>query len=633
MTAISGALSLAPVSLWAVSAYELTDLVRRCAPDYAGQARVSLIESHFEQAVDLIGERLRHERCDVLLSAGANADYLRTALDIPVVALRVGGHDVMAALAKAHDISKRIALVFYRQVPQEVSAFVQGFGMGLELCAYASESEARHVIARLKGAGIPVVIGGGLVTSLARQSGLTGIFLYSRHSVEVALEEAIRLATAQQAEKARRRTLSSVLEHLHEGVIATDVRGDIVAANRAARALTGAALTEGGRLALGLPEIQAERSQVLAFKGEQVVVERSTLREGESISGALYTLHPSTEVRQAFHKLRRHEQRLSARSTYTLDRVVQQSAEMQAVVRRSRTYAAHGEATILISGPSGVGKELLAQGIHNASPRRRQAFVAVNCGALTESLLESELFGYEEGAFTGARRSGKPGLIEVAHQGTLFLDEIAELPHTMQTRFLRVLQEREVTRVGGVTAKAVDFRVIAATHCDLAQMVRAGQFREDLYYRIAVLRLDVPPLWTRPDDILALARDFVARALHAAGMADCVTAVLHALPDGLAGHSWPGNGRELENVAQRIAMACVENGGPLDAAQIRSLVDPVDPSHEVNDAGRAGSLSAVRQAIERDHAHAVLRACGGDHRAAARELGISRSTLWRKLRG
>lgn len=632
MTAASVAFAPVPVSLWAVSAYELTDLVRRCAPSYAGRARVSLVESHFEQAVNLIGARLRHDSCDVLLSAGANADYLRTALNIPVVELRVGGYDVMAALARARDISERIALVFYRQVPEEVSAFVLGFGLDLELWAYASESDARNVIARVKAAGIQVVIGGGLVTSLARQSGINGVFLYSRYSVEVALEEAIRLVTAQQAEKARRLTLSSVLEHLHEGVIATDARGDIVAANRAARALTGADLIEGRRLALGLPELQGERSQVLAFKGERVVIEHSVLREAEAISGALYTLHPSTDVRQAFRKLREHERRLGARSAYTLDRVVQQSAEMQAVLRRSRTYAAHGDATILISGPSGVGKELLAQGIHNASPRRKQAFVAVNCGALTESLLESELFGYEEGAFTGARRSGKPGLIEAAHQGTLFLDEVAELPYAVQTRFLRVLQEREVTRVGGVTAMAVDFRVIAATHRDLAQMVREGDFREDLYYRIAVLRLDVPPLRTRPDDILALARDFVARALRAAGMADCESAVLHDLPSGLAGHSWPGNGRELENVAQRIAMACVENGGAISGEQIKGLVDPIDPSREENDARSAGSLNIVRKAIERDHVLAVLKACGGDHQVAARELGISRSTLWRKLR-
>jgi propionate catabolism operon transcriptional regulator len=483
------------------------------------------------------------------------------------------------------------------------------------------------------------VIGAGLVAHLAEERGMKGVFLYSRASVESALDDAIALAAAQQAEKSRRVTLSAVLEHLHEGVIAVDARGRVMAANSAARTITGSGenLAAGMPLTQCLPEIDpapllrdaaAPGSEIHSFRGRQVMVDGKVLHDGGTMAGAMYTLQLSTDVQRAFHKLRRHERRNEAANSHTLDHLVQASPEMKAVVRRCRTIAARNAGTVLITGPSGVGKELLAQGIHNASPRRAHAFVAVNCGALAESLLESELFGYEEGAFTGARRSGKAGLIEAAHQGSLFLDEIAELPFSLQSRLLRVLQEREITRVGGVSPIPVDIRVVVATHRDLFSMAQNGDFREDLYYRIAVLRVEVPALKSRPDDIRELARRFVQKALRDAGLSRLEEAVLQALPEGLADHSWPGNGRELENVAQRIALACAEREGPVDARQIRSLIDR--PGRDIPS---GSTLSSVRRENEREYALDALAACRGNHEAAARRLGISRSTLYRKLQG
>ncbi len=629
-----------PLSIWAVSAYELLPLVQRCAPDYADRARVQRLKAHFDDAADMIRAKLRTESCDVILTAGANADYLRSQLDVPVVAVRVGGYDVMAALARARQVSDRIALMLYRHVPEEMRQFIREFDLKLDVRAYDTENDARNTVAALQAEGVQVVIGAGLAVHLAQQQGMAGVFLYSRHSVNAALEDAINLGVAQQAEKSRRITLANVLEHLHEGVVAVDARGRVVAANPAAQRLTGSAppLAIGAPLNAGVPELDpgpalrnAARggSGVYSFQGRQVVVDSSVLHEGGVVAGAVYTLRESNDVRQAFHKLRRHERRKGAGANYTLDQIVQASPPMQAVVGRCRIYATRGEATVLITGPSGVGKELLAQGMHHASPRRHHAFVAVNCGALTESLLESELFGYEEGAFTGARRSGKAGLVEAAHQGTLFLDEIAELPFALQTRLLRVLQEREITRVGAVTATPVDLRVIVATHRDLLAMVREGTFREDLYYRIAVLCVAVPPLKSRPADVDALSRRFVSQAMRDAGMDQYEQAVLDVLPAALADHDWPGNGRELENVAQRIAMACAEQDAPLDAAAIRALLDR--PGGQVMD--DAATLTSVRRSGEREYAQAVLAECGGNHAAAARKLGVSRSTLWRKLRG
>jgi propionate catabolism operon transcriptional regulator len=634
--------AFAPVSLWAVSAYELIDLVQHCSPRYADRAHIQLLRTHFRDALGLIREKLRSEPCDVVLTAGANADYLRSQLDIPVVAVRVGGYDVMAALGKACKLSKRIALVLYRKVPEEMREFVQCFGLSLELSAYDSETDARNTVAALHASGIQVVIGGGLVVHLAREHGMAGVFLYSRSSVESALDDAIRLAVAQQVEKARRITLSTVLEHLHEGVVAVDTRGRVLAANGAAQAFTG----NGKRLTIGTPLAQCvpdldptpllrdaavTGSEVHIFQGRQVIVDRNVLRDGGIVTGALYTLQLSADVRQAFHKLRRHERQKGMTATHTLDRIVQASPEMKAVVRRCWTIAVRDTGTVLITGPSGVGKELLAQGIHNASSRKVHAFVAVNCGALAESLLESELFGYEEGAFTGARRSGKAGLIEAAHQGTLFLDEIAELPFALQSRLLRVLQEREITRVGGVSAIPVNIRVVAATHRDLLSMIKNGSFREDLYYRIAVLRIEVPALKSRPDDIQELARRFLREALREVDMSRFEESVLQVLLKGSIHHSWPGNGRELENVAQRIALACAEQDGPVSVQQIQSLIDWPGQAIPADSAGP--TLSSVRKENEREHVLAVLASCQGNHEAAARRLGISRSTLWRKLQG
>jgi propionate catabolism operon transcriptional regulator len=299
---------------------------------------------------------------------------------------------------------------------------------------------------------------------------------------------------------------------------------------------------------------------------------------------------------------------------------------MQQVVRRCRTLAQHSEAPVLLSGPTGVGKELLAQSIHNAGKRRGKRFVAVNCGALAPSLLESELFGYEAGAFTGAQREGRPGLFEVAHGGTVFLDEIGELPVELQTRLLRVLQEKEVTRVGSHQPVPVNVRIIAATHRDLMAMVHAHAFRADLYYRLAVVSVEVAPLHERPADLHALAVQMLDTALGEVGMSPCLPRVLAQLPKVLPGHRWPGNARELQNFAHRVAVCAVETGTAPTRAELAGLIDPW-PADEAGD-----DLGSLRRSDELARIRRVLKECGGSYREAAARLGVSRTTLWRRLK-
>jgi len=289
------------------------------------------------------------------------------------------------------------------------------------------------------------------------------------------------------------------------------------------------------------------------------------------------------------------------------------------VVRR----AAKSDATVLITGESGTGKELVARAVHVQSDRVGGPFVAVNCKALAAGVLESELFGHERGAFTGAERA-RPGLFERAHGGTLFLDEIGETAPDFQAKLLRVLQERKATRVGGSEERALDFRVVAATNRDLKREVEAGRFREDLYFRLAVIPIQLPPLRERREDVLALARHFFVRAVAERrppleGWSDEVEAFLLR-------HPWPGNARELENAIERgVALA----RGPRIELQDLLLDGESAPTAAAPgsspDVPLAGWLD--RQATER--IRTVLAESGGSRAEAARRLGVDRTTLWR----
>jgi propionate catabolism operon transcriptional regulator len=306
-----------------------------------------------------------------------------------------------------------------------------------------------------------------------------------------------------------------------------------------------------------------------------------------------------------------------------------ESDAMQSVRQMVMLYA-RSPATVLIQGETGSGKELVAQAIHRESMLGHatgKPFVAVNCGAIAESLLESELFGYEEGAFTGSRRGGRPGLFEAAHRGTLFLDEIGEMPLALQTRLLRVLEEREVMRVGGTHPIPVDVRIISATHCDLDERVRHGEFRADLFYRLSVLRLRLPSLRERPEDLTGLAEWLLKNALAALGVRP--HANLHAEVDACGPlfrrYAWPGNVRELRNLMQRLALFL--SAEPLQALT-PAFVATVAPELGM----MAPPLAAQASASEQEDVLHVLARFGGDRMAAARHLGISRTTLWRRLR-
>lgn len=289
--------------------------------------------------------------------------------------------------------------------------------------------------------------------------------------------------------------------------------------------------------------------------------------------------------------------------------------------------------TILITGESGTGKELFAQAIHNESARRSSPFVRINCAALPENLLESELFGYEEGAFTGAKKGGKPGKFELAKGGTIFLDEIGDMPLTMQTKLLVVLQEKIIERVGGTNPIPIDVRVIAATNRDLEQMVSKQEFREDLYYRLNVVRLNIPPLRNRLEDLPWLVEDLITR------ISNCLnTPPRQMAPEALKilrEYTWPGNVRELENLLERaINLANMSDASCITAEHFPSLLAPTGERKyskiEILDNGQT-TLPGLIEKIEKHMIMQVLQETGGNRAQTAKTLGIHSSALYRKI--
>jgi len=303
--------------------------------------------------------------------------------------------------------------------------------------------------------------------------------------------------------------------------------------------------------------------------------------------------------------------------------LVGESPALRATIDKAARVLAHRDVTVLLGGETGTGKELLARALHDGGPRAGGPFVPVNCAAIPAQLLESELFGHEKGAFTDAHRA-KPGLFEEADGGTLFLDEIGHLPLALQGKLLRVLDERSVRRVGGTQVREVDVRIIAASHVELAAAVRRGEFREDLFYRLNVVQLVLPPLRERGDDIVLLAETFAEQLARRYGMA--VPRLSREAKAALERHRWPGNVRELRHAVERALL--LSPTGSLDPAELAPAGDI--PQATPQEAGRIpfpASLSTVLHAAAR----AALDLHAGNKSAAARQLGISRSRLQRLL--
>ena len=421
------------------------------------------------------------------------------------------------------------------------------------------------------------------------------------------------------------REQNSILEMLDEGVIVLDDAARVKLMNNRACAMLGLKAAPVGRPledVVRSPDIlRALMAENGFFRDQEAMLQL----DGGSFPCMLSLTHvPSAAIRvvtlRSTRRIKESVARVTgAKAVYTFDHIVGESSAMKETVRAAR-LAARSHATTLILGESGTGKELFAQAIHNGGPRAVGPFVVVNCGALPRDLVQSELFGYDEGAFTGASRLGKPGKFELADNGTIFLDEIGEMPLDAQVSLLRLLQNGEVTRVGGKTSRKVSVRVIAATNKNLQEAIATQAFRADLYYRLNVFPLQIPPLSARTGDIPLLARHFLHK----------FSAGLHKKTDGFTRdalcrmneYTWPGNIRELENVVERAVNICAE-GCAIDTDSLPPYI-----GRRAEGPAPEGTLHSGERANIID----ALRKTGGNMRAAAAILGVSRGGLYVKIK-
>ena len=625
----------------AISYKGLTRLINSVIPHYSGVAYIRTVDKVFEEAVEAAQELIANDEVDVVISAGANATYLRDRVSIPVIKINVSAFDILRALIKARRLSQKVALITYKETDPELQEVKQLINLEIEQRSYNTIEDAHLQFQELKASGYGVIVGSSFITDLSEKEGLTGVLAYSPQAVHQAVDAAIEVTRTRRIEQSRRAWLNKIIRHLYEGVIAVDSEERVQCFNPASERILGISADKiiNRKLSELLPALslretlenrQEELQQILRVGPKLLVASRVPLREYGVHSGAVVTFQDSATIENADRNIRSQRRTRHYTAKYKLEEIMGQSGGLARVCELARQYAV-SESTVLLTGESGTGKELFAQGIHNASNRATGRFVAVNCAAFAESLLESELFGYEEGAFTGARKGGRTGLIEAAHGGTLFLDEIGDMPINLQTRLLRALQEREVMRLGGTLATPVDVRVIAATNVDLKERVLNGEMREDLYYRLNILTLHIPPLRDRPEDIMVLAEHLLRRLLTQMGCDREPAPLLDMLKDRLEAYSWPGNVREMENLMERLAVFYMNADG-WSRERCRKALYSIVPeliTDVQNDDD--SSLKSERRRVELNHIQRVVAECDGSLPEAAKRLGVSRTTLWRKL--
>ncbi|KZR60327.1 sigma-54 interaction domain-containing protein [Pseudobacillus badius] len=442
--------------------------------------------------------------------------------------------------------------------------------------------------------------------------------------------------------------LKAIIFSSDDAISVVDEKGRGLLINPAYTRLTGLSEKEviGKPATIDISEGDSVHLQVLAKKQpvrgvkmyvgpkkKEVVVNVAPILVDGHLKGSVGVIHDLTEIQSLTKELDRARQIIrTLEAKYTFEEIIGCSEEMKIAVEQAKA-GANTPATVLLRGESGTGKELFAHAIHNASDRRYNKFIRVNCAALTESLLESELFGYEDGAFSGARRGGKRGLFEEANNGSIFLDEIGELNANMQAKLLRVLQEQEIVRVGGAKAIAVNVRVIAATNVNLERAMVEGTFREDLYYRLNRMPIHIPPLRHRKADIPLLCERLIAKINQDYGRS--VKGVTSQAMQKLMAYSWPGNVRELENVLGRAMIFLNYSDHLIDASALPPLIEDkvasAEKSAEWPAIAKGRSLQEMLDLYEKEILQSRLAANKGNKTAAAKDLNISIRNLYYKL--
>ena len=603
----------------------------------------------------------------VIISRGLTASKIvASGIDLPVINLRISGYDILRAYTEAKRLGNRIGIVDVEDVILGLNSLEKI--VNNKLVKYCCQNDLDDIVKGihyLKKKGANVVIGKIAMAREARALGMDAVIITSAtETVRDVILEARRVNEVRKQEKRKAEQLKAMLNFTYDGIIALDKYEKITLFNKIAEELSGwsaekavnthisEVIPDAGcqhLLRTGRPELGA----MFEIGNVKVVGNRVPIIVDNNIEGVVTTFQKLDVLQKIESQIRR---KLSGKGLTAHSRfkdIIGDSRALKNSIALAKEYAAI-DSTVLLYGKTGTGKEIFAQSIHNESRRRNEPFVAINCAALPESLLESELFGYVEGAFTGARRGGKAGVFEMAHGGTLMLDEVGEMPPMLQSRFLRAIEQREVMRLGDSRMVPINVRLIAATHRDLREMVATGEFREDLFYRLNVLSLPIPTLNDRDDDIILIAEHFLKHFYTKQNKPNGIFST-HSTKI-LLEYDWPGNIRQLRNVMERLSVMTA--GGIIRSPDVQKALQIQNFTSE-NSSMNAPQKRAAGSA-EHDTANTIstqkplpeilpllfgkekalyekqliteaLEACNGNRTEASQKLGISRTTLWRKL--
>ncbi len=622
----------------------------RCCADIAQYVAQFIVSKPCESLLAQIEEAAAQTPVAGIVTRGSLARYLYSSkVKLPIFQLEYDLFNIMELLRSYTEKGyRRIALLeigcgisemnqtadLWKDEWNARDALCSELDIG-EICytyrkAYDTQG-LRESILELKERGIDFVIGDVDPCAIANEYGIpSAVIQIDDNCYRNTIEKALLATSALAMEKSKSAFIEDITNLVPEAIVVIDESGAIMKYNQAAEKLLPAEAACGSISELfGMPKEEILRlpaNHVLDIRGKRCVVNLiPVILDGGQRYAVMLNNVTDIEGMELSVRISSKGNNLVAKTRF--EDMVYQDEHMAEVVEQAKKYA-RSSATIMICGATGTGKEVLASSIHNASTRRDGPFVAINCATFTETLIESELFGYEKGAFTGALPGGKKGLFELAHRGTIFLDEVADLPMSVQAKFLRVLQEREIRRIGGDRIIPIDVRIIVATNKSLCQMVESGSFREDLYYRLSVLELVIPSLRDRPKDIIPLFKAFLREN------SDKEQRLLYWENDSVFAdlllYDWPGNIRELRNFAERVVL--LADSYKLTRELIRSLMQL---KHTTGPKKRTFSMPLTNdlKRLESDYISYLLQYFGNDRDKLCRYLNISKTTLWRRLGG
>ena len=615
-----------------------TKIVKEVATLFEDEIELFIDYGILEDAIPK-AKRFVSKGAEVIVALGGTAKMLEKEIDIPVISIKIGILDLIKAIENAKKFGNNIGLT--TEVPINGLEIIEKlYDIKIKQIIFSNKNDFIYGITSAINEGTEVIIGKSNITlETAAEYKIKGVLVtFSRESLTETIEEAIKTAKMRRKEKEQYLRLQTIFNSLTEGIIAIDREGRITDFNHAAETIFKVKSHEvfGKKSSNKFPKLKLteilegksdSKNEIINIGHTQILFSALPVIMGKNIVGAVATLRKASEIQKMDSKIRKKMVSRGFAAHYTIDHFSTKSSVMKKVIDTAKKYAPT-DFNILLIGESGTGKEVLAQSIHQLSKRKKAPFVAINCSVVPENLLESELFGYEEGAFTGAKKGGKLGLFEIAHGGTIFLDEIGSMPAKLQAKLLRVLQEKEVMRLGGERIVPVDVRVIAATNQDIAEAVKDGRFRKDLYYRLNVLTINLPTLRERKEDI----PEIIEVIMHE----QCKK--FNKKPFNLSKSSikklvdfpWDGNVRELENIISRMVLLC-ENNKEVDSFIEEEWKKVSLFPNQIDNKERSFTHLSIKD-LEIERLITTLKECGFNISKAASRLGISRSTLYRKMK-